>query len=110
MAAMAVRIGTSGWQYRDWQGTFYPPGLPAKERLSRYATRFSTVEVNSTFYRLPGEDALSGLARAEDVYVYFNNDLGAAAPLDAERMCHAVESRGWSRRADDAGVIVRGRR
>ena len=54
---MAVRIGTSGWQYRDWQGTFYPAGLPARQRLGCYAERFSTVEVNSSFYRLPGADA-----------------------------------------------------
>jgi len=54
---MPVRIGTSGWQYRDWQGTFYPAGLPARQRLSCYADRFGTVEVNSSFYRLPGAQA-----------------------------------------------------
>lgn len=46
-------VGTSGWQYRDWRGTFYPPGLPQTRWLQHYAARFGTVEVNNTFYRLP---------------------------------------------------------
>jgi uncharacterized protein YecE (DUF72 family) len=50
---MTVRVGTSGWQYRDWRGTFYPPGLPQARWLEHYASRFATVEVNNTFYRLP---------------------------------------------------------
>src|SRR3954447_13652014 len=52
MAALPVRIGCSGWNYADWRGRFYPPGLPARRWLAHYATRFDTVEVNSTFYRL----------------------------------------------------------
>ena len=51
------RIGTSGWQYRDWGGgAFYPPRLPQRRWLEFYATRFPTVEVNNTFYSLPKED------------------------------------------------------
>jgi len=46
-------IGTSGWQYRDWRGPFYPRDLPQKTWLEHYAERFPTVEVNNTFYRLP---------------------------------------------------------
>jgi uncharacterized protein YecE (DUF72 family) len=59
MASMATRggpvfhIGTSGWQYADWRETFYPRGLPQSRWLAYYATIFSTVEVNATFYRLP---------------------------------------------------------
>jgi len=52
---MAVYIGTSGWSYDHWEGILYPPGLPARERLSVYLPRYNTVEVNSTFYRWPGE-------------------------------------------------------
>lgn len=48
-------IGTSGWQYADWRDTFYPRGLPQSRWLEHYATIFSTVEVNATFYRLPQE-------------------------------------------------------
>jgi uncharacterized protein YecE (DUF72 family) len=47
------RVGCSGWQYRDWRGRFYPSHLPARAWLEFYATRFDTVEVNNTFYRLP---------------------------------------------------------
>jgi uncharacterized protein YecE (DUF72 family) len=50
---MSVRIGTSGWQYRDWRGAFYPPGLPQHLWLAEYARQFTTVELNYTFYRLP---------------------------------------------------------
>ena len=51
-----IRIGTSGWQYRDWRGRLYPEGLPQSRWLDRYARVFSTVEVNNSFYRLPPRD------------------------------------------------------
>jgi len=51
-----IRIGTSGWQYRDWRGRLYPEGLPQSRWLDRYAQVFSTVEVNNSFYRLPPRD------------------------------------------------------
>lgn len=50
---MSIHIGTSGWSYAHWDGVLYPPGLPPTERLSYYLQRFSTVEVNSTFYGWP---------------------------------------------------------
>jgi uncharacterized protein YecE (DUF72 family) len=46
-------VGTSGWQYRDWRGRFYPERLPQRGWLAHYARRFETVEVNNSFYRLP---------------------------------------------------------
>jgi uncharacterized protein YecE (DUF72 family) len=49
---MAVHIGTSGWQYRDWKGALYA-GAPQRVWLERYAESFATVEVNNAFYRLP---------------------------------------------------------
>jgi uncharacterized protein YecE (DUF72 family) len=52
-----IRVGTSGWQYDDWKGTFYPGGLPTNRWLPYFAERYRTVEVNNTFYRLPSEDA-----------------------------------------------------
>ena len=49
-----VWIGTSGYVYRHWRkGVFYPVGLPAREELGYYASRFHTVELNNPFYRLP---------------------------------------------------------
>lgn len=50
---MAVRVGTSGWQYADWRGGLYPVGVPQRLWLERYAQEFDTVEVNNAFYRLP---------------------------------------------------------
>jgi uncharacterized protein YecE (DUF72 family) len=46
-----VRIGISGWLYRGWRGTFYPPDLPQKDELAFVGRSFNSVEVNSTFYR-----------------------------------------------------------
>jgi uncharacterized protein YecE (DUF72 family) len=53
---MPVLIGTSGWQYKDWRGVLYPPGLPQNEWLARYAESFGTVENNNAFYRLPAPE------------------------------------------------------
>ncbi|RIK41890.1 MAG: DUF72 domain-containing protein [Chloroflexi bacterium] len=52
---MAIRIGTSGWVYPHWRGLIYPPALPQREWFRYYATLFDTVEINNSFYRLPGE-------------------------------------------------------
>ncbi len=51
--AERLYVGTSGWTYRHWRGVFYPPDLPTARWFDYYAQRFSTVEVNNTFYRLP---------------------------------------------------------
>jgi uncharacterized protein YecE (DUF72 family) len=55
-----LRIGCSGWNYADWRGTFYPQREPQRRWLELYAQRFDTVEVNTTFYRLPRRDAVAG--------------------------------------------------
>lgn len=47
------RIGTSGWHYQHWIGSFYPAGMSAKDMLAFYAEHFSSVEINNSFYRLP---------------------------------------------------------
>jgi uncharacterized protein YecE (DUF72 family) len=53
------RIGTSGYSYTEWKGTFYPENLPARRFLAFYAEHLSTVEVNNTFYRMPKRELLS---------------------------------------------------
>lgn len=50
---MPVLVGTSGWQYRDWRGRFYPARLPQRLWLEHHAAAWQTVEVNAAFYRLP---------------------------------------------------------
>jgi uncharacterized protein YecE (DUF72 family) len=48
-----IYVGTSGWQYRDWKGDFYPKNVPQRMWLSYFSARFPTVEVNNSFYMLP---------------------------------------------------------
>jgi uncharacterized protein YecE (DUF72 family) len=50
---MRVKVGTSGYSYKEWKGPFYPGDLPAKDFLRFYASRLPTVEINNTFYRMP---------------------------------------------------------
>jgi uncharacterized protein YecE (DUF72 family) len=55
---MTLYVGTSGYSYKEWKGSFYPEKLPAKEMLPYYATRLPAVEINNTFYRLPQKSVL----------------------------------------------------
>jgi uncharacterized protein YecE (DUF72 family) len=55
-----VLVGTSGWVYKGWAGSFYPSSLKESGELEYYATRFNTVEINATFYRLPLETMVKG--------------------------------------------------
>ena len=57
---MDLLVGTSGFDYRDWRGSFYPRFLKPNERLAYYAEHFATVELNVTFYRTPSADAFRG--------------------------------------------------
>lgn len=50
---MRVHIGTSGYNYPEWRGTFYPDNFSTKKMFAFYAERFGTVEINYTFYRMP---------------------------------------------------------
>ena len=50
-----LRIGCSGWSYKDWRGIVYPAELPQRRWLEHYQQLFDTVELNSTFYRLPAD-------------------------------------------------------
>jgi uncharacterized protein YecE (DUF72 family) len=61
---MAIWVGTSGYNYPEWKGSFYPATLPAAKMLPYYAERFPTVEINYTFYRAPNEKILDGWSRA----------------------------------------------
>jgi uncharacterized protein YecE (DUF72 family) len=66
-----IRVGTSGWCYPEWRGNFYPKALPAAQWFAHYATQFNTVELNSTFYRVPGVQIFQAwAARAPAGFVY----------------------------------------
>jgi uncharacterized protein YecE (DUF72 family) len=57
-----LRVGCSGWEYRHWRGTFYPPDVPRTRWFDYYASVFDTVEINNTFYRLPEEATFAAWA------------------------------------------------
>ncbi|MEP6655708.1 MAG: DUF72 domain-containing protein [Betaproteobacteria bacterium] len=60
---MQLLAGTSGFSYKEWLGHFYPEKLPASEMLHYYAQRYTTVEINNTFYRMPAESMLAQWAQ-----------------------------------------------
>jgi uncharacterized protein YecE (DUF72 family) len=59
---MNLYVGTSGYSYKEWKGSFYPEDLSSKEMLRYYGEHFTTVEINNTFYRMPNESLLEGWA------------------------------------------------
>ncbi|MFN2385728.1 MAG: DUF72 domain-containing protein [Thermoanaerobaculia bacterium] len=89
---MRLLVGTSGYSYREWKGSFYPEDLPASRMLAHYATRLPAVEINNTFYRMPRAEMLAGWA--EQVPDGFRFALKAS-----QRITH-------HRRLKDAGEAV----
>ncbi len=63
MRAEDIRIGTSGWKFEDWAGTFYPLRVPQTKWLEYYAARFPVGEINSTYYRIPPAKVFAGINR-----------------------------------------------
>ena len=86
-------IGTSGYNYPEWKGSFYPEKLPSAKMLPHYAERFPTVEINYTFYRSPNEKILDGWNKATPEHF----KLTLKAP---RRITH-------DRRLRDSGDLVR---
>ncbi len=68
---MRVHVGTSGYNFPEWKGTFYPEKLPAAKMLAYYAERLGTVEVNYTFYRMPNAKTIAGWAEATPEHFTF---------------------------------------
>jgi len=60
---MSIHIGTSGWSYGHWDNVLYPAGAPARDRLGYYTRSFTTVELNSSFYRWPAPATFKGWRR-----------------------------------------------
>jgi uncharacterized protein YecE (DUF72 family) len=59
---MNLYVGTSGYSYKEWKGSFYPEDLPDKQMLRFYGERFRSVEINNTFYRMPKAAVLEAWA------------------------------------------------
>jgi uncharacterized protein YecE (DUF72 family) len=55
-----LHVGTSGYNFPEWKGSFYPPKLPSAKWLEYYAQQLGTVEINYTFYRMPNEKTIAG--------------------------------------------------
>lgn len=89
---MDLHVGTSGYSYKEWKGSFYPEKLPARQMLRFYGERFRTVEINSTFYGTPKASVLE--AWAGDVPADFRFVLKAP-----QRITHI-------QRLKDAGELV----
>jgi uncharacterized protein YecE (DUF72 family) len=88
---MNLYVGTSGYAYKEWKGTFYPEDLKEKEMLSYYGERFRTVEINNTFYRMPKESVLE--AWAADVPEHFKFVLKASQRIThMQRLKEAEDS------------------
>ena len=66
-----IRVGTSGYNYPPWRGSFYPERLAAARMLPFYAERFDTVEINASFYRMPTAKAVAGWATATPAHFAF---------------------------------------
>src|SRR5246127_5842635 len=98
-----IWVGTSGYNYPEWKGSFYPSDLAAAKMLPYYAARFPTVEINYTFYRMPNEKLVSGwAAQTPDPYrltlkaprrITHGNRLKNCGPL-VEAFCRAAGSLG----------------
>ena len=107
---MVIRIGTSGWSYDHWHPELYPPGLPARDRLARYAAAFPTAELNSSFYRWPRPAAFSSWRdRLPDG---FRLSVKAPRGLTHARKLYAPEewlqriAAGWHELGDNRAVLL----
>jgi uncharacterized protein YecE (DUF72 family) len=107
---VTIRIGTSGWSYDHWAGVLYPHGLPTGHRRDFYASRFSTVELNASFYRWP-RDTSFALWR-ERLPEGFRMSVKAPRGLTHAKKLYAPESwvpritAAWHELGDKRGVLL----
>ncbi len=87
---MNLQVGTSGFSYKEWKGTFYPEDLLAKEMLSYYGSRLPAVEINNTFYRLPQRSMLENWK--EQVPAHFRFSLKASQRITHFKRLKDVEN------------------
>ena len=66
---MATWVGTSGYNYPEWKGSFYPSDLAAAKMLTYYAARFPTVEINYTFRTLPSASTVENWIAAKNFHL-----------------------------------------
>ncbi|RMF77988.1 MAG: DUF72 domain-containing protein, partial [Planctomycetota bacterium] len=88
-ARQSIHIGTSGWSYVDWVGSFYPAGTPKADFLGCYAEQFDVVEVDSTYYAPPARRLVSGWY--ERTPEHFRFALKAPAAITHEKVLRDCE-------------------
>ena len=98
-----VWVGTSGYNYPEWKGSFYPADLAAAKMLPYYAARFPTVEINYTFYRMPTEKLVAGWA-AQTPSPY-QADAQGAASNHARQPAEGLRRARWRRFCDVAATL-----
>jgi uncharacterized protein YecE (DUF72 family) len=98
-----ILVGTSGYNYPEWKGSFYPLDLPAAKMLPYYAERFSTVEINYTFYRMPNATLVTNWA--SQVPPHFRFTLKAPRRITHDRRLRDVADlvRGFCEVAGELG-------
>jgi len=107
---MGVHVGTSGWSYSHWEHVLYPPGTPPASRLQIYARRFSTAELNASFYRWPSDRSFANWrSRLPDG---FELSVKAARGLSHGRRLYSPEiwveriAACWSKLGNRRGVLL----
>lgn len=86
-----IWIGTSGFQYPEWKGSFYPEKLPVAKMLSHYAQHFPTTEINYTFRRLPSEQTITRwLAQTPDPFRFTLKALQRITDFQRLQNCEAL--------------------
>ena len=88
-----ILIGTSGYDYPEWKGVFYPENLKRKEFLSYYASQFNALELNNTFYNMPTADRLLSFYERSGGLLQFS--------VKANRLLTHEIDRNWQAAADD---------
>ena len=94
---MQVRVGTSGYAYKEWKGAFYPEKITAADMLRHYAEQLRTVEINNTFYRMPKREVVRRWR--EQVPPGFRFVLKSSGRITHKKRLKDV--------ADDLGYLVR---
>jgi uncharacterized protein YecE (DUF72 family) len=90
---MQFLVGTSGYSYPEWKGSFYPEKMPQKEMLSYYARHFGAVEINNTFYKMPSASDIQSWAqqvpqgfqfafKAHQAITHFKRLISAEQPME----------------------------
>ncbi len=89
-----ILVGTSGFDYDDWRGSFYPEGLPKRSQLEYYSGHFAALELNFSYYRLPGARQLSSMVERTGGRVAFA--IKAHRSMTHERTAGEAEYRAFA--------------